>query len=148
MNKKILIAIIVIAIIIGGAYFVIKQKSTLSEEQISQLQEYADPITENILQAINEDDYAKFSKNFTSEMKDTIPEDSFLEISAMITSAVGDYISKELTKAAKEGSYFSFYYKAKFTDEPDDVDVKVVFEKLNGELEVAGLWFDSPKLRG
>ena len=113
MNKKILIAIIVLAVIIGGAYFVIKQKSTLSEEQISQLQEYADPITENILQAINEDDYAKFSKNFTLEMKETIPENSFLEISTMIKSTIGDYISKELMKVAKEGSHFSFYIQSK-----------------------------------
>jgi hypothetical protein len=73
-----------------GAYLVVGQRATLSDEQISQLQVYADPITENVLQAINEDDYAEFSKNFTSEMKETLPENSFLEISTMIKSLVGD----------------------------------------------------------
>ena len=55
--------------------------------------------------------------------------------------------SKEFWKVEDEGPYTIVYYRAKFTLEPEDVIVKVVFREITGEIYVDGLWFDSPKLR-
>ena len=41
---------------------------------------YADPATENILIAMNNGDYASFSKDFNDTMKSELPEDVALEV--------------------------------------------------------------------
>jgi len=71
----------------------------------------------------------------------------FDETNAGIRSKIGDYVSKEFWKAESKDQYTIVYYNAKFTDEPADVTVKVVFQEINGEMKVPGLWLDSPKLR-
>ena len=71
----------------------------------------------------------------------------FVETNAVIKSKIGDYVSKEFWKVESKDQYTIVYYKAKFTDEPADVTVKVVFQEINGVPKVSGLWFDSPELR-
>ena len=111
------------------------------------LPEYADSITESILLAMNEDNYAKLSEHFNEEMKDTLSESVFRKNYNFMVLIIGDYVSKEFWKTEERGIYKTVYYKADFTEEPDGVIVKVVFQEIDGEVYVAGLWFDSPKLR-
>lgn len=110
--------------------------------------DYASDIAENILTAINDDNYGQYSEFFTAEMKDKMPEKVVREINSVIKLEIGAYESKEFWKTENAGLYTSVYYKAKFSNEPDDVIVKVVFQKIEGKVYVAGLWLDSPKLRG
>jgi len=129
VKNKVLLIVIAVIVIISGGFFVWQQKSALPQDEISQLREPADLMTENILSAINEEDYNKFSENFNAEMKNSISESLFSQNNAVIKAAVGHYLlSKELTKEAKEGQYFSFYYKADFSDEPEGVAVKLVLK--------------------
>ena len=109
--------------------------------------EYASPIAEGILLAMNENDYAKYSEHFDQAMKTALPESGFQQANMAIKDKIGDYISKQFLKVVEEGLYTSVYYKAKFTLEPEDVIVKVVFQEIEGKVYVSGLWFDSPKLR-
>jgi len=108
--------------------------------------EYADQIAENILLAMNEDDYARYTKHFDEAMKSTVTEDVFKRNNSLIKSIIGDYESKEFWKVEDKGTYTIVYYKAKFTREPE-VIVKVVFQETAGAVYVSGLWFDSPRLR-
>jgi len=110
--------------------------------------DYASEITEGILNAINSDDYDKYSEFFTQEMKDKVPEPTARQLNSVIKLEIGTYESKEFWKTEIAGQYTAVYYKARFTNEPDDVIVKVVFQKSGGKVYVAGLWLDSPKLRG
>lgn len=110
--------------------------------------EYAGDITENILTAINDDNYAQYSEFFTAEMKEKMTEVAVGQLNSSFRLEIGNYESKEFWKTEKAGQYTSVFYKARFSKEPDDVIVKVVFQKLEGQVYVAGLWFDSPKLRG
>ena len=80
-------------------------------------------------------------------MKNAAPEAVFQETNALIKAKIGSYVSKEFWKVQGEGIYTSVYYKAKFSEEPGDVTVNVVFQEISGDIYVAGLWFDSPKLR-
>ncbi len=122
----------------------------LSQNQIDieQVRAYADPITDNILVAMNENNYTKYSEHFDAPMKNALPEPVFHETNALIMSKIGTYVSKEFRKAESKDQYTIVYYKARFTQEPDDVIVKVVFQEILGELKVSGLWMDSPRLRG
>jgi hypothetical protein len=150
MDKKNLIVIVLMAviIIIGTVFLVLKQKSAVPQDEISQVREHADVMTENILLGLDEGDYSKFSKDFNAQVKEGMSESVFPEVESIIKNTVGDYLfSKEFIKELKSEQHFSFYYKAQFSKEPDGVTVKLVLEKSNGEIKIAGLWFDSPKLR-
>ena len=110
--------------------------------------DYANDIAENILTAINDDNYQQYSEFFTAEMKDKMPEEIVRQLNSSFRLEIGNYESKEFWKTEAAGQYTSVFYKARFTKEPEDVIVKVVFQKTGGDIYVAGLWFDSPKLRG
>lgn len=134
------IALVVIAVVAYSTY-------TVKEPvDVVKVREYADPIAENILLAMNENNYTKFSKHFDEMMKNALPHAVFNETNAMIKSKIGDYSSKEFWKAEVEGPITIVYYKAKFIQEPE-VIIKVGFQKILGEMKVSGLFFDSPKLR-
>lgn len=138
---------IIIVVIAGGVFILINQGTKPNEDEIEQIRSYADPITENILLAINEDDYIKYSEHFSEKMKNALPEPVFKESNILIKSKISDYLSKEFWKIEKQGLYTIVYYKARFSQEPEAV-VKVVFQEVGDKILVAGLWFDSPKLRG
>ncbi len=144
MKKKTagLIAIVMIASVIffGGCV----EKNRVD---VAQVREYADPITENILFGMNEENYTKYSDHFDQTMKNAMPEAVFNETNAIIKLKIGDYVSTEFWKVESKDQFTIAYYKAKFTQEPEDVIVKVVFQEIVGEMNVSGLWLDSPKLR-
>ena len=114
---------------------------------VEQVREYTDPVTEQILVAMNENDYVKYTEDFDQTMKNAMTEAVFDETNTVIRSKIGDYITKEFWKAEGKDQYTIVHYNAKFTDEPADVTVKVVFQELNGTMKVSGLWLNSPKLR-
>ena len=146
MNARILtcmIAVIVAVAVSGGCM----EKSGVEVADVEQVRGYADPVTENILVAMNEGDYAIYSEDFDQTMKNAMTEAVFDETNTVIRSKIGDYVSKEFWKAESKDQYTIVYYRAKFTDEPADVTVRVVFQEINGEMKVSGLWFDSPELR-
>ncbi|PXF59483.1 MAG: hypothetical protein C4B59_11360 [Candidatus Methanogaster sp.] len=141
----VIVAVIVAATISGGCME--KSGVEVDDEVLEEVREYADPVAENILMAMNEDDYAMYSGDFDQTMKNAMTEAVFDETNAAIRSKIGDYVSKEFWKAESKDQYTLVYYKAKFTDEPADVTVKVVFQELNGTMKVSGLWLNSPELR-
>ncbi len=108
---------------------------------------YASSIVEEILLGINENDYAKFSAHFDSTMKAVLPESAFEKITGL-KAIIGEYTpgSKKFLRADRKQEYIVVLYRAKFTNE-EDVVVTVSFREINGEPQVSGLWFASPKLR-
>ena len=118
-----------------------------SSNDVAEVRSYADPITEGTLLGMQEGDYANFSRYFDESMKDATPETTFVQLNAVLKQVIGDYVSKEFWKVEEQDIYTIVYYKAQYTKEPGDVEVKVVFYEIEGEMYVSGLWFDSPKLR-
>ena len=55
-----------------------------AEIDVSQVREYADPIAENILLAINANDYDKYTEHFDKAMKNAIPEAVFQQQDSLI----------------------------------------------------------------
>lgn len=108
---------------------------------------YADPAAQNLMQALNDENYNNFSKDFDQVMKEKLTEASFKQMTAQIKPLIGNYVSMEFYQAVSQDKYVVVVYKAKFTKETSDVYVKVTFQKLNDKECVSGLFFDSPKLR-
>ena len=104
--------------------------------------EYADPMTENLLIAMNNADYGGFSKDFDDTMKAELNEAAFPDILAQINGAIGNYkegskkivgvnINNDLTTA----TYTANYEKAEGTS------IEVTFKKIDGQIKIVGLWF-------
>lgn len=117
----------------------------LSSKEAEEARKSSDPIVENMLTAMNENDYAKFSAALDSKMKSTLTEKEFKSTNATIKSKIGDYISKSYSTARKEQGFTSVYYNAKFSKE-NNVSVKLVLNKTGGKNHVSGFWINSPKL--
>ena len=147
MKKKTIAGLIAIIVVVIAAAVFFAGYVGKEEVDVAQVREYADPITENILLAMNKDNYTKYSEHFDQTMKNAMPEAVFDETNAIIKSKIGDYVSNEFWKVESKDQFTIAYYKAKFTQEPEDVIVKVVFQEIMGEMTVSGLWLDSPKLR-
>ena len=116
---------------------------------VEEARSYGDSMTGNLLVAINESNYTKFSKDLDSAMKTALPESAFSDLISQINGGVGNYVasSKEFQEAYMTEQYINIVYKAQFTEEPEGVIVRVVFVKVDGEMKVSGLWFNSPKLK-
>jgi hypothetical protein len=147
MKKKTITGLIAIAVIAIASIVFLAGCIEKNQVDVAQVREYADSITENILLAMNENNYTKYSEHFDQTMKNAMPEAVFNETNALIKSKIGDYVSKEFWKVESKDQFTIVYYKAKFTQEPEDVIVKIVFQEIVGEMKVSGLWLDSPKLR-
>lgn len=112
----------------------------------SEIRKYADPSIENILTAMNTGDYTKYSKDFSDQMKTALPENTFISQNGIIKNKIGDYASKEFTKVDSQENYVRAIYTTKFTNEPNNVMVTVVFLKDDASHKVQGLFLSSPKL--
>ena len=114
------------------------------------VQEYADPMIENILQGMNEDNYEKFSKDFGPIMLDALNAENYDGIiKKQIKEIIGNYESKELAKVDKvsqgDENYIVVIYKATFSKETSDVAVTVYFTE-GEDPKIETLLFNSPKL--
>ena len=104
---------------------------------------YADPATENILIAMNNEDYTSFSKDFDDTMKSELSEDAFPDFLAAVNDQVGDYVpdSKNLNGVNIENGITTANYTIDF-ESMEDVTFDVIFKKIDGKMMVVGLWFN------
>ena len=138
-----------IKIIIFLISLIITLNLSCSKIDVNEVREYADPMTENLLIGRNEKNYEKYSKDFSDKMKEAVSEEKFLESIDLIEGKIGKYIenSKKFDSVTKNNNYIIVTYKAKFTNESNNVTVRTVFEDVNGEMKISGEFYDSPKLR-
>ncbi len=124
--------------------------SGCSAQQLSaeKVKEFADPMTENILLAMNEDDYPRFSQDFDEQMKAVFNEAQYNQTIPAIKAKIGQYVSKEYVSAEYKDGFTVVVYKARFSQEANDIIVTSVFSDTNGKKLLSGFWLDSPKLRG
>jgi hypothetical protein len=111
---------------------------------VAALRSYTDPVTANILGSLNNNDYTGFLKDMDSTMKAAESQKAFDQIYNLLKSHVGNYVSLEFESAANQQQYIVVRYLAKYSTEPDGVWITISFDK---DRQVAGLYFDSPKMR-
>ena len=110
--------------------------------------EYASAITEEMMQALSQDDYAKFTEHFGKNIEKIMPEKNFHDLAAEVETRIGSYQSKELLKAEDSGFSIIVYYNTRFTEETEDVLIEIRFKELDDWIRVSAFTIDSTKLRG
>ena len=111
----------------------------------------ADEITENILTALNNNDYKSFSRDFDATMKGALTEDMFNnELAPMLEEKAGEYIpdSLEVVKTAETGGSIVVIYQTEFTKAANGVAVQISFTETDGKTTVSGLYFNAAELSG
>lgn len=140
MFKKLIVPLLLVMI------FNMSGCSKTSPAEKEQLSKAAEPIVENMLQGIKEENYAKFSQDFNGTMKSSMPEAAFKELTAALKQKIGTYNSKNLWKTQKDNNFTVFIYKAKFDKESGDVITTVSIDFTGSKPVVGGLYFNSPNL--
>jgi hypothetical protein len=147
MLKKYLMktVLVIICLVISGMITACSQSTTSSLPEPS----YAKASTENIMKAINENDYTLFSRDFDQTMKQAMNQQAFDQVRTTLSAKVGSYVpgSLEFNQTAVQADYTVVSYTAKFTNEPENVIVTITFKTIDGNNLVSGLYFNSPKLR-
>ena len=119
-----------------------------AQPSAEETQKYADPMTENILLAMNDDNYPRFSQDFDEQMRNGLSEANYKSTIPAIKAKIGKYVSKRFVSVEKKDGYIVVIYKAVFSLETGDVIVRTVFSDKDGKKYISGFWLDSPKLRG
>ena len=141
MNKLLVLSAVLIIAATGCA----KKTDIIGAEKDAVLK-YADVIADDILTGYNDEDYAKYSKDFDEQMKAAMTEKVFKQTREQIMSKIGKYASRKPSKVYKQEQFTVVEYDGDFENEKG-VTVKVVMQKFGEKNLVSGLWFNSPKLR-
>jgi hypothetical protein len=100
-------------------------------------------VTENVLTALDANDYAAFTRDYSPDMLAAYSEDKFTQVRDLLQSASGKYISTGKVSLSNNQGYAVYRIICKY--EQEDVVVTIVF-KVDGK-QIEGLFFDSPNLR-
>ncbi len=131
--------LVMLGVLMSGCTF----EEGLSDEEILR---YADPIANNALQAINENDYKNFSADFDLTMKKAMPEDMFYQINSEILDKLGNYTRRGEGKVIHKDDHIHVIYHPVFEKEPEDAVFRLIFKEEEGQTRLVGIWLDSPKL--
>ncbi|NLM30973.1 MAG: DUF3887 domain-containing protein [Methanomicrobiales archaeon] len=124
----------------------VDRESVVTGEEAVQAVAYADPIAENLLAAFNEDNYTRYSRDFSPEMRQSLDEAMFEQNREFVTSRIGLYESRRDPVVTRVDDFIAVTYRGKFEQE-DGVTVRFVFKRDDELHRIQGLWFDSPMLR-
>lgn len=141
MNKFLIIFAVLIIAATGCT-----KKTDITGADKDAVLKYADAIADDILAGYNDEDYAKYSKDFDEQMKAAMPEKVFKQTREQIMSKIGKYGSRKPSKVYKQDQFTVVEYAGDFENEKE-VTVKVVLQKFGEKNMVSGLWFNSPRLR-
>jgi hypothetical protein len=103
-------------------------------------------MTDNLLQGMNERDYARFARDFDEQMAKAMPASSFDGFMTSIGDKIGLYQSRTVSTVEVVENFTHVVYEAQFADD-NPVTLRVVFNKDTADHLISGLWFDSAKLR-
>ena len=103
---------------------------------------YADAITENILVAMNESDFEKFSKDFDDNLKMEVSASTFSTFLAQVNGRVGPYVkgSKEVISVQNIENRTVINYSLDF-EKMNEVNLEINLQKIENRVKVVGLWF-------
>ena len=160
-NKKILSVLLLVCLVLPFAFLL---SSTGCAKRGLIEPDYSAAAAESILLAINKSDYDSVSKYFNAEFKDalkklidaktnkayTTEEDAFINsVCKPLIEKIGEYQAGTIKfdRTLSEKGYENVFYKAKYSKElSGDVTVQFVFKDENGEMLIAGFWFNSKTL--
>ena len=139
------LVLVILLMSAGAVGAVALQDKTLTGSDKDAVLAYTEPKTTNLLTAIDNRDYAAFSRDLNDRMKSAITADGLTAMRAKVSDKIGKYVSREVTSVTPAGEFITVIYTARFEND-DPVTVRVSFEAAEPH-RVSGLYFDSAKLR-
>ncbi len=137
LNRKSLpVSVLFLVLVAGLSGCLPAKKSGLSDQQVAS-------VTENILKALNENNYPAFIHDFSPQMKSAFPPVKFGQLRTMLYDASGNFLYMDQPSLSNNEGYVIYTFPSKYADEM--VNVMVTF--VIGGQEVEGLFFDSANLR-
>ena len=149
MKKEVKLGLIIIMIIIIAIIVIICSIKTLNhfrgltpfEKNFPNNMNEINSIAENLLQALNNEDYPSFSRDFSQEMRLQLNEEFFSQTKQIVENTSGMYLSKEPSKFYEYDPYKIYQYNCYFQRE--NVTLTLY---MNSSL-IEGLYLDSENLR-
>lgn len=117
----------------------------LSGGEYDQVVAFAEPIADNLIQGLETDNYATFSRDFTDKMKSAMNQSSFESLVQTFRNKLGAYQSREITRIEEIQGMIAVVYAAKYS-QAENVTMRLVFTK-DEPHRVSGLWFNAPELK-
>lgn len=142
----VLTALLAVFLLVGFTSCAGKQSAvTLEGQDRDVVLAKAEPIADNMFQAMNQRDYAAFARDLDAAMKKAMPEERFNQMMDTLDTKVGKYQSRQVSRVERVGQYYAVIYSAAFEQEAN-VAFRVVLTQSE-PAQISGLWYDSPKLR-
>ncbi len=133
-----IIRIVIIMAIVGIAVSTFAEVIGKTNEEIRII---AEPILDSILEGIETEDYAKYSRDFDGTMKEIISKKKFPGVNLQIQNSIGNYQSRKYLGSLIKGQMTVVLWKGRFDRSADDVLIKLVVSKRKNKYLVTGLWF-------
>lgn len=137
-------------IIVLAALFILSACQTpvpLSETEQTEFIDTIDPIVENTLTGLSDNNYDQHVRDFSEDLQKQVDPITFPRAHDEIIGALGAYQGRKLVGIEDLNRQVAVIYEAQFENDPQ-VTVRVVFWKNDPEHQIAGLWFDSELLPG
>ena len=100
-------------------------------------------MTENILKALDQNNYPSFTHDFSPQMKSAFTQAKFSQLRSTLYNASGNFIYMAEPSLSNNQGYAVYRFSSKYANET--VYVTITF--LVGGQKVEGLFFDSANLR-
>ncbi len=142
MKTKLVLFSLLVALIVVS----VGCAKTFSEEDVKS---FAHPLTEMALVAFDTSDFAAIAPTFTEDMQAALPESQFLSLAKQLKELIGDYVRNSIkyVSASQKGTIITVLYEATYTND-SPVQITISFEQVAGEYKIAGIYFNSAKIRG
>lgn len=151
MKKGIISLIVIIVVaaiaILGYIYLSSTSMQEITGTEKEEILLYSEPIVDNMLSSYNEGNYALLIRDFDERMKNALTEGVFMQNRELVSSLIGNYVSRGTPIILESGISKVLIYSAEFEKE-SGVEVRIVFTEYGDNNLVSGFWYNSPKLRG
>jgi len=111
-------------------------------EADEEVQANVDPVLDNILSGLANEDYYKYAKDFDVSLKESISRERFTQIREGILKWVGNYLYREYLGFLNKQSVTIVFWKGVFEKTQEDILIKMAVTEQDGRLLVTGLWFE------
>ena len=137
VNSKFLpVFTMILVLLVGLSGCLATQKAGLTDQQVASM-------TENILKALDQNNYPSFTHDFSPQMKSAFPQEKFSQLRTLLYNASGNFIYMDEPSLSNNQGYAIYRFPSKYANETVTVTVTFVI----GGQEVEGLFFDSVNLR-
>jgi hypothetical protein len=101
-------------------------------------QETANPIAENLINGLDKQDYAMFTRDFDEKMIKALPATAMTELHKLLWNQNGNFQSLVSKKTFEEKGYIISIFNLVF--EKENLDMQLIFNP-EPPYKICGLWF-------